>query len=515
MADGFESSLSSDEMTVLSGRHPIHELVTFGPSRLEERLREVRDGLAHERSRFLLDMVAEASKNEHPHLVDSPLEELLQDADDTLKWTVLTVLAASGYRPAQIEVSSRCAAEAYLMASLRDTVRGRTLDVAGRRLLTRALNDAEWMVGYAAGWGAVANGARSRNRREDTSLTDHAKDLGGEVTSGLWAAVATDARDDGYRDGYATGVGGADRSAKDVRPASVPASEAKLSEDAPSLVVVSHSTLPSQERRESGLGDIVGKALPLVTAHLLTERRNDLRDAHPHAAEAIERILGDLREGHTVSFRPTLLVGDPGTGKSRLCRDLLDAFGIPFAPVDAGTTMDHGLTGSARRWSGAYPSVPVRLWVQHKIANPGVLVDELDKAGRSSAGSIHDPLLSLLETLSAERWRDHYLDAEVDASKLNWLFTANSTESVPGPLLNRLRVCRIPLPSLKHVAAIAARIRLDLLRERSLDPAMEPPLDSEELTALSTAFGAHGSLRDLKRYVEGVLDARLHTTLWN
>jgi ATP-dependent Lon protease len=280
-------------------------------------------------------------------------------------------------------------------------------------------------------------------------------------------------------------------------------------------VVVPHCTLPSQDRRESGVGDIVGKALPLVTAHLLAEKRRHLLNAHPHATDAIERILGDLREGHAVSFRPTLLVGAPGTGKSRLCRDLLDTFGIRFAPVDAGTTMDHGLTGSARRWSGAYPSVPVRLWVQHKVANPGVLVDELEKAGRSSAGSIHDPLLSLLEPLSAERWRDHYLDAEVDVSKLNWLFTANSLASIPGPLLNRLRVCRLPLPSLQHVPALAARIRVDLLRERSLDPAMEPPLDVEELTALSAAFGAQGSLRDLKRYVEGVLDARLHTTLRN
>ncbi|MFC0194133.1 AAA family ATPase [Aureimonas pseudogalii] len=475
----------------------------------------MREGLAHERSRFLLDMIAEASRTDHPHLVDSPLAELLLDADETLKWTVLTYLAASGYRPAQIELSSRCAAEGYLVASLRDAVRGRTLDVAGRRLLTRALNDAEWMVGYAAGWGAIANGARSRNRREDSSLTDHAKDLGVEVISGLWAAVATDARDDGYREGYATASDGADSSAKVACAALAQAFEVGRGEEAPSRVVISHSTLPPQERRASGVGDIVGKTLPLVTTHLLTQKRRDLRDAHPHAAELIERILGDLREGHAVSFRPTLLVGAPGTGKSRLCRDLLDTFGIPFAPIDAGTTMDHGLTGSARRWSGAYPSVPVRLWVQHKVANPGVLVDELEKAGRSSAGSVHDPLLSLLEPISAERWRDLYLDTEVDASKLNWLFTANSTSSIPGPLLSRLRVCRVPLPSLQHVPALANRIRLDLLRERSLAPAMEPAFDAEELTALSTAFGAQGSLRDLKRYVEGVLDARMHTTLRN
>lgn len=515
MTDTAAVPLSTDEITVLRFRHPIHEVVTCGRAGLEDRVQVVRGGLAHERSRFLLDTIAQAAKTEHPHLVDLPLEELLHEADEVLKWTVLTFLAASGYRPAQIEVSSRCAAEGYIMASLRDFARGRTFNVADRRVLTRALNDAETMVGYAAGWGAVANGVRSRNRHEETSLAEHARDLGLELTAGLWAAVATDAQDVGYKEGYAAAFDGGVRNTKNAEEKAREPLEEGQGEGVPTCVVIAHCTLPRQERRESGVDDLVGKALPLLTAHMLAERRRDLHGMHPHATEAIERIMADLREGHVVSFRPTLLVGAPGSGKSRLCRDLLDFFGIPFAPVDAGTTMDHGLTGSARRWSGAYPSVPVRLWVQHGIANPGVLVDELEKAGRSSAGSVHDPLLSLLEPLSAERWRDLYLDAEVDASKLNWLFTANSTAPIPGPLLNRLRICRIPLPLLKHVPALACRIRLDLLRERSMNPAMEPALDAEELAALSNAFGAQGSIRDLKRYVEGILDARMQTTLRN
>ncbi|WP_019995466.1 AAA family ATPase [Aureimonas ureilytica] len=233
-----------------------------------------------------------------------------------------------------------------------------------------------------------------------------------------------------------------------------------------------------------------------------------LLEEHPHAAAVIDRMLGDLAEGHSVRIRPVILVGPPGAGKSRLCRDVLDALGIPFAPIDAGTTMDHGLTGSARRWHGAHPSVPLRLFAQHKVANPGILVDELEKAGRSSAGAIHDPMLSLLEPLSARSWRDHFLDAELDASHLVWLCTANSTAGIPGPLLNRLRVLRVPLPAAAHVPALADRIRRDLLRERSLDPGMEPPLDAEEIEALVAAFGREGSLRDLRRYVEALLDAR-------
>ncbi|RIY03760.1 AAA family ATPase [Aureimonas flava] len=483
--------------------------MSCGPAALEERARILLAKQAHGRTRLLIDSIINAAAADLPHLVDMPLAELLETADETLKWTMLAYLAARRYRSAQLEVSARCAAEAYLMVALHDTVRGRTLEKPDDiRLVTRAVNDAEWMLGHAVGWGALANGIDSKFRAGAVGVTQQPKELGLEVVAALWASVDSHAREIGYQEGYAAGYGLTTLHGAEVGKGSGRTGAASSPQEAPKIVVVPHVHLSRELRKESGVGDILGIALPLVPARELVEVRRDLLAAHPHAAAAIERMLGDLAEGRPVRLRPVLLVGPPGAGKSRLCRDVLDALGIPFAPVDAGTTMDQSLTGSPRRWRDAHPSVPLRLFAQHKVANPGILVDELEKAGRSSAGAIHDPLLSLLEPLSSRAWRDHFLDAELDASHVVWLCTANSTTGIPGPLLNRLRVLKVPLPSSAHVPALADRIRRDLVRERGLDLGMEPPLDVEELEALTVSFGLEGSLRDLRRYVEALLDAR-------
>ncbi|WAJ30997.1 AAA family ATPase [Antarcticirhabdus aurantiaca] len=503
------TTLTEEEAARLRERHPIHELMSCGPAALEERARTLRDEQAHGRTRLLIDSVINAAAADLAHLVDMPLAELLESADETLKWTMLAYLASIRYRPAQLELSARCAAEAYLMVVLHDTARGRTLEKPGDiRLVNRAVNDAEWMVGHAVGWGALANGVISENRLGTLGLTEHPKELGLEVVAALWSAVDSHAREIGYQEGYAAGYGLTRLHGAEARKGTDRTGTSERPQAASKVVVVPHAQLSREMRKESGVGDIIGAALPLVPARGLAEARKDLLAGHPHAAAAIEQMLGDLAEGHPVRIRPVLLVGPPGAGKSRLCRDALDALGIPFAPVDAGTTMDHGLTGAPRRWRDAYPSTPLRLFAQHDVANPGIVLDELEKAGHSSAGSIHDPLLSLLEPLSSRSWRDHFLDAEIDASHLVWLCTANSTSGIPAPLLNRLRVLRVPLPSAAHVPALADRIRLDILGERSLDPGMEPPLDAEELETLTAAFGQEGSLRNLRRYVEAVLDAR-------
>ena len=508
MNENAAEALARDESARLRKRHFIHDLASRGRTGLERHLNEARENLGDERIRMLVDSVLGAMEAGQDHLVDMPLAELLASPDEPLKWALLFHLAGAGYRPAQLEVSARCAAEVVLMVALHDSFRGRTLDDEGRRLVARALTDAETMVGHAVGWGTLAHGLASEGRSGTVRSATDPKAIGIDATAALWAGVSTSARELGYGEGYEEGsslaVAVAKRNLKESRTPEEP----DLRQNSSGRVVVPSATLSRDDRKQWDIEQVIGKALPLVHASGLADSRRDLHAGHPHAASAIDRILADLAEDRPVSIRPTLLVGPPGAGKSRLCRDLLDALGMPFAAIDAGTTSDHGLTGSPRRWSSAYPSVPLRLFTQHKLANPGVIVDELEKAGRSSAGSVHDPLLSLLEPLSATKWRDLFLDAEIDASRIIWLFTANSTQGLPGPLRSRLRVLKVPLPSAEHVPALSDRIRRDLLAELDLEPGMEPPFDGEELGALTNAFGAQGSLRDLRRYVEELIKLR-------
>ncbi|WP_019995465.1 hypothetical protein [Aureimonas ureilytica] len=202
------TALTDEEAARLRERHPLHVLMSCRPAALKERVRGLRDEQVDGRIRLLIDSVVNAASAEHMHLVDMPLAELLESADETLKWTVLAFLAAWRHRPAQLELSARCAAEAYLMVALHDTVRGRTLEKPDDiRLVSRAVNDAEWMVGHAVGWGALANGVASENRLGTVGLTEHPRELGLEVVAALWSAIDSHAREIGYQEGYAAGYG--------------------------------------------------------------------------------------------------------------------------------------------------------------------------------------------------------------------------------------------------------------------------------------------------------------------
>ena len=226
-------------------------------------------------------------------------------------------------------------------------------------------------------------------------------------------------------------------------------------------------------------------------------------------SRTVDALLGDISPGEPIRFQPTVLVGDPGGGKSRLVRRMLDLLGVGWSR--------HSMRPRRRTWGssdarGAGPAATRRSRSSTDRAarhrEPGIVVDEIEKAGRSTAGSIHDPLLSLLETVTARTWRDQFLDAEVDVSHVSWLFTANTLDRIPGPLRNRLRVLRMPRPGREHVPVIAAQVLRELLAERGIDPRWEPPLDGEEIAAILGAVGEDVSVRDLQRFVAGILDAR-------
>lgn len=386
----------------------------------------------------------------------------------------------------------------------------------------------------AIGWGAVAAGRRAPDLRSGAS--GHAGRIAAQVDAMLWSTIFQRAFEQGLKVGEKEGV----RKAKLLAKAKaeihekLAAIEAERAEQAP---------FPSHPIEDRGMGDtkppepegivvlprvgspesnggrdaakalesILGKTLPLVrlSDYEIRTAREMLFDEYPHAHGVITELLKDLRPGEPVRVRPTVLVGDPGAGKSSLARRCLVALQVPVAMYDAGTSADQAFTGTPRRWASSHPSFPITAIHAEEIANVGIVVDELEKAGRSTAGSMHDSLLSLLERSTAKRWRDAYVDAEVDVSYVNWLFTANDLKAVPAPLRNRLRVLRVPLPGREHIPALANHVLREIRKERGIwDEWSEPPLDGEELEAIQRACGDTVSIRSLQKFVEAVLDAR-------
>ena len=384
----------------------------------------------------------------------------------------------------------------------------KALSTEDSKLVRQSTHRMERLSALSIAWGAMAQGSRRLKKPADPSLTVQANALAVEFQTRQWSSVRSDAELDGFQRAIAEGRSASLSETKGDEPDPLDDALDGGTHCSTKLVLVVLPSAPTFKDMDMGVRAIIGKPLPLIVTRKLSEAREELSARHPHAAAIIQSLLSEMPEGRPFRLRPTLLLGAPGVGKSLLARDLFDALGIPFALLDAGTCMDHAITGSARRWSESYPSLPLRLWSQHAVANPAIIVDELEKAGRSSAGSIHDPLLGLLERGSAERWRDHHVDSEVNASAVNWLMTANSLAGIPTALLSRLRVLKVPLPKREHVPSLAASIRLEILDERSIDPAIEPPLAPDEIEAIATAFGAEGSIRDLWRYVAGIIDGR-------
>ncbi|MEO3432382.1 AAA family ATPase [Inquilinus sp. CAU 1745] len=255
-------------------------------------------------------------------------------------------------------------------------------------------------------------------------------------------------------------------------------------------------------------GDVVNKHLPLVPVPDIRSTAVRLYEEFPYATDIVQTILTELSSRSHVFLRPTIFVGPPGCGKTRFAAELFKALGVPQEIYSCGGVSDSSIAGTARRWSSGEPSIPVTLIQRFKCASPGIILDEIEKVGTSKHnGSALDALLGLLERQSAEVWRDPYIESAVDLSHVIWLATANSLEGLSAPLRDRCRLIMFPEPGVEHLPALAARLLIGVVRDRSLDDRWALPLTGEELCALRRSWPG-GSIRRLQRLVEGVLDFR-------
>ncbi len=276
------------------------------------------------------------------------------------------------------------------------------------------------------------------------------------------------------------------------------------------VVLPSIGSTGTQEGKRvlAAYGSAVGVRMPLVPMPDLASVREALVARCPHAVPVIDRILGDLVGREHVALRPTLLVGEPGSGKTSFACRLLDELGIRHQVFGCGGIADGTLQGISRTWMTGTAAMPVQFAVDYSTASPGIVLDELEKVGSGRQnGSLHDALLSLLEPTTARRWRDQYLQAECDLSRVLWLATANDLEGIPAALKDRFQVLRFPSPTRDHLEQLAPTMLRRAVSDSGLDPRWALPLDGVELEALLDAWPG-GSLRSLRRLVEGVLAAR-------
>lgn len=179
----------------------------------------------------------------------------------------------------------------------------------------------------------------------------------------------------------------------------------------------------------------------------LKRSRKILDRDHDGLDDVKQRIIEFLAVGaykSDISGAIMLLVGPPGVGKTSIGHSIADALGRPFYRFSVGGMRDEAeIKGHRRTYIGALPGKLVQALKESKVMNPVIMLDEIDKLGISHQG---DPASALLETLDPEQninFLDHYLDLRLDLSKCLFICTANTLDSIPSPLLDRMDVIRL------------------------------------------------------------------------
>lgn len=242
-------------------------------------------------------------------------------------------------------------------------------------------------------------------------------------------------------------------------------------------------------------------------AELLEELRNE----YPWANDLLNEIetamaLSGSGGRPWLSIPPILIVGQPGIGKTRFVRRLSELSGVPLETIHgAGSNDNRDFAGTSRGWSSAQPGRIIEIFCETKVANPIVLVDELDKIGGGERnGQTRQTLLAMLEPETRDHYFDEALASHVDLSFVNWIFTANSTKDLGRPLLSRLRIVHMPAPSASHGPSILKSAMRELGKRYGWNEEALPDLDRKVQSALLDSLSKGASPRTLVAMLEQV-----------